>query len=198
MPGEGPRQRPQTARELAEEFRRAAGLGDAPPRRTVAGPPRTRRTAALVGAAVVLVACVGLGTMMIPGAPSGRAGAGAERGRERLGARGTPPPPPPVGPVLWEPKGYAAVDSSDIVPEHPGFPVRLKRKDDDAQFVFFGEASTSPTATIPAPTTTWGSGWPSVIVRKSDKVRFIRIPGTSTARRPESRRSPSPTPRTSR
>ena len=100
-----PAKRPQTARELAEEFRRAAGLGDAPPRRTVAGPPRTRRTAALVGAAVVLAACVGLGTMMIPRRPEGSGGSGSGTGAGT--ARGTWNlllPLPPSGPCSGSPK----------------------------------------------------------------------------------------------
>ena len=147
-----PAKRPQSARELAEEFRRAAGLGDAAPRRPVAGggSSRTRRIAS-VTAAVVLIAGVGLGAVMMIPRP----------GPEAAGAARTPPTTDarPVASVLWEPKGYAAVDPAPSPPITPASPcassgATMRRSSSSSTIT-----STSPRDTRRPRTTTGPGVW---------------------------------------
>ena len=77
------------------------------------------------------------------------------------------------------PKGYAAVDPNDIVPGHPGFPVNLRRLDDDVTFVFVRDRVYIPEGYEPESLQDLlgADGWPLAIIRKQDKVRFVRIEG---------------------
>jgi eukaryotic-like serine/threonine-protein kinase len=178
-----PARRPQTARELSERFLEAAGMSDVAPRRTaVAG--KSRR-AAVVAAAVVLVAGIGLAAAMVA----------RDRGKS------LPPPVPPVTPIdpvatdkkpevaietdvprrprLWVPKGYAADDPNNIVPGHPGSPVNLRRLDDDVRFYYIGEHVYIPEGYEPESLDdrVGDQGWPAALIRKGDKARFILIEG---------------------
>jgi serine/threonine protein kinase/formylglycine-generating enzyme required for sulfatase activity len=178
-----PARRPQTARQLAEQFLQAAGLSETVSRPSSAGTTQLRRMVA-VAAAVVLVAGIGLGAAMI--ARNGQKSSppidppipGKDSGGNGLDH--TNPPPPPQRPQLWEPEGHAADDPNDIVPDHPGFPVRLRRLDRDTLlFVFEREYVYLPEGYKPESLndTLEDEGWPRVIIRKRDGVRFIRIQG---------------------
>jgi eukaryotic-like serine/threonine-protein kinase len=177
-----PDKRPQTARELSERFRQAAAAGQAAPRRPAAGVSRWRRPA-VVAAGVVLVAVVGLGAAMIARSglrpPIDPAGTGIGAGGPVANAALTKTPTARQSPGLWEPKGYAAVDPNDIVPDHPGFPVQLERLDDDATFVFVRDRVYIPRGYKPESLNDLQGdpAWPRVIIRDRDKARFIRIPG---------------------
>jgi serine/threonine protein kinase/formylglycine-generating enzyme required for sulfatase activity len=178
-----PARRPQTARQLAEQFLQAAGLSETVPRLSSVGGARPRRMIALA-AVVVLLAGIGLGAVIV--ARSGTRSAGPIPEPEPV-ADPEPTALKPDIPVtsgrtrtirLWEPEGYAAVDPNDIVPDHPGFPVRLRRLDrETAQFVFQRDYVYLPDGYEPESlSNTEGERWPRVIVRQRDGVRFIRIP----------------------
>ena len=181
-----PARRPQSARELFEQFRQAAGMGKAAVRSPSAGTLRSRRTAA-VAAALVLVAGIGLGAALI--ARGGRISSivpakatnDSIRSVEKEGKTITPATSAPAhqSPRLWEPKGYAADDPNDIVPDHPGFPVNLRRLDDGVLFVWFRDRVYIPEGYEPESLNNLvgALGWPSVIIRKQDKARFILIEG---------------------
>ncbi len=171
-------------RRLAEQFLQAAGLSGTVARPSAAGAARWRRMVA-IAAAVVLVAGIGLGAAMIA----------------RNGTRLSPPIDPlkagnnssqtPDNPEitiapdsagslrLWEPEGYQA-DHQDLVPDHPGFSIHLRRTDRDTLlFVFHREYVYLPEGYKPESLddTVEAEGWPRVIIRERDGVRFIRIPG---------------------
>jgi eukaryotic-like serine/threonine-protein kinase len=178
-----PDRRPQTARALADQFNQAAGLSGTVSPLPVLGAARWRRTAAIF-ASVVFLAGIGLvaaisarhgsDSKIDPPRPSG------DSGPSPVHEGVTASPDETRRPRLWEPRGYAAVDPNDIVPDHPGFPVNLRRLDHEETTFFFqservylpeGYEAESLNEQVGA------AGWPRVIIRKSDETRFIRIPG---------------------
>ena len=169
-----PERRPRDAHELSEQFLRAAGIGKADPRpAAVVGTTRWRRPAGIAAAAIVLVCVIGLGAMMI-----------ARDGRKPLPSPDPPDPDPTPSLRLRVPKGYAAVDPKDIVPGHPGFPVNLRRLDDDVTFVFVRDHVYLPEGYEPESLEDrlGADGWPPAIIRKRDKARFVRIEGATYLR----------------
>jgi serine/threonine protein kinase/formylglycine-generating enzyme required for sulfatase activity len=179
-----PDRRPQTARELSERFLEAVRLSGTVIRPPSAGAARSRRMEA-VAAAVVLVAGIVVVAVMIARdgwkspPPIETVGTANDSGRTSEKPVTPIAPAAPQSPRLWEPKGYVAVDPNDIVPEHAGFPVQLKRLDDDAMFDFHRERVYLPRGYKPESLddTLEDEGWPRVIIRDRDGTRFIRIPG---------------------
>jgi serine/threonine protein kinase/formylglycine-generating enzyme required for sulfatase activity len=173
-----PDRRPHTARELSESFLQAAGVGPAVARRPPAEAARGRRVAA-AALVIALVTIIGLGVVLLP------------RGDRRPPVAPPPGPhtgdgEPPEGPEAvvaarsagpWEPVGYEALNPNDIVPDRPGFPVNLKRLDDGVTFVY-RDGIYLPEGYDPESLDDLESGgWPRALVRRRDKVRFIRIQG---------------------
>jgi eukaryotic-like serine/threonine-protein kinase len=173
-----PGKRPQTARELCDQFMRAAGLNVEVPRRSPGG-LAWRRWMPAAASAVLLAAAIGItrergkpAKPSIPTAPAVRAdGAPTESAALNVPAVSRKP-------ILWEPKGYAAVDPNNIVPGHAGFPVNLERLDGNVVFVFLKERVYIPEGyeAESLDDLIEDAGWPRVISRKRDKVRFIRVP----------------------
>jgi eukaryotic-like serine/threonine-protein kinase len=158
-----PAKRPQTARELAEEFRRAAGIvhtGPPPP-----SPPWRTVAAA---AAVVLIAGIGVGAMMMSRRPPPKDGS----------AGGSSVGPIEVElPRVWVPPGYKADDPSHTAPGRDGFAYNLKRQEDGVEFVFVRDHVYIPTGykAESLEDQVGAEGWPRVIIRARDGTRFIRI-----------------------
>jgi serine/threonine-protein kinase len=175
-----PARRPQTARELADQFRKAAGIAFDPHVRGAGGGRRLRRTA-MTAAAAVLIAGVGMGALFmawgarklpITEPPIGGSNAGGS-----VTKTGPEKPVAPRDSGLWEPEGYWAEDRTEIVPDHPNFPFHLKRRIDGALFVFVREGVYIPEGYEPeSPNDTLGD-WPRTIIRTGDQKRFIRIEG---------------------
>jgi serine/threonine-protein kinase len=81
---------------------------------------------------------------------------------------------------LFQPEGFAAVNSLDLVEGAPNLPRQLIRSIDNAVFTHFKDGVYLPDGYDPDPKdpeNRVGGVWPRVIVRKSDQARFIRIPG---------------------
>ncbi|HZW33575.1 MAG TPA: bifunctional serine/threonine-protein kinase/formylglycine-generating enzyme family protein [Isosphaeraceae bacterium] len=178
-----PARRPQTARELAAMFQKAAGVvAVVPPRPPAAVPSWWVRVAV---ASVLLFVVTGAiipyfrsrpGTVPsqeqsppIPDTPKSQAQ-----------AKDILPTPPPS----WPPRGYVAVDPGQTVPDRPDLPSRLKRQDDEIIFYHLRDELYLPVGYVPesqenAP---GAEKWPQVIVRERDKVRFLRIPGATYLR----------------
>ena len=184
-----PARRPQTARELSDRFLQAAGLSGTVARTPSAGAARSSRRMVAVAAAVVLIAGIGLGAAMIArnGTKSSHTSdppgsASDSGGTSKPDSTITPIPPQPLR--LWEPKGYVAVDPNDIVPDHAGFPVHLRRLHDDTIFVFHREGVYLPRGykAESLNDSLEDEGWPRVIIRGHDGARFIRIPGAGYLR----------------
>jgi serine/threonine-protein kinase len=183
-----PAKRPQTARELAERFRHAAGLA-------AAAAPRPRREAGMARAVKVAAAAalvIGLTAALVPLAKSFRLSgapistpANPENPKTDSTNSAVPQTTKPVGPQtassrLFQPEGFAAVDSFDLVDGAPNLPRRLTRSIDGAVFTYFKDGVYLPDGYEPDPKdpeNREGGVWPRVIVRKSDQIRFIRIPG---------------------
>ncbi len=178
-----PTRRPQSARELYEQFRKAAGIGKTEVSPRPFGTHRSR-TMAVVAAAVVLLASIGLAaTVYFRGSRVASLNPSTTKNNKvgTVESEGTRIAPA-VGSQtsgLWEPKGYVASDPTDIVPDHPGFPVHLRRLDDDVLFVFLRDRVYIPEEYEPESENNLvgAQGWPSVIIRKHDKARFILIEG---------------------
>jgi serine/threonine-protein kinase len=172
--------RPQSARELAERYRRA--LGQAKP---ISGPAPARWKTWAIASAAVLV--IGLIAAMIPLVPRviGRSPLAGNRqpdtGRTETGKDGSTSPTSPNA-KLWVPEGFLAVDADGTVADDPALPSRLKRKVGGVEFIHLRDGIYLPAAYKPDPdepdSTVGGERWPRVIVSKSDPARrFIRIQG---------------------
>ena len=196
-----PANRPQTARALAEAFLEAAGIGAAGPQprtemTTVVVPevpverpriPATRIAAAAVAVLVLIAGLAVIGFVMIRGrarisklAPPGNPGVPV------VTADITPVAPPVTrkAGTLWAPRGYEAVDPERRVADRDDLPMQLRRKADGVRFDHFAEGTYLPAGYAPeSQNELMGkAGWPRVIVRQKDKVRFIRIQGATYLR----------------
>ena len=69
-------------------------------------------------------------------------------------------------------------------PATPAFRVNLRRLDDDVTFVFVRDRVYIPEGYEPESLEDLlgADGWPPAIIRKQDKVRFVRIEGASYLR----------------
>jgi serine/threonine-protein kinase len=181
-----PAQRPQTARELGEKFRKAAGrmgpghIGGPPP------PPPWVKFAA--GLAAALVVALGVRAFWPPHQPENRPGASPNTSADPTNIGPPIAPDIPKGPkprrTLWVPAGYEVVDRDQTVAESPNLPKQLKRKADRVVFSHFRNGLYLPgdyTADPADPDDLVGK-WPRVIVRTADKARFIRIAGATYKR----------------
>jgi formylglycine-generating enzyme required for sulfatase activity len=174
-----PAQRPQSARELAEMFRTAAGVTPVvAPRPAPSIPSWWVRVAA---AAVLLFVVTGAFIPYLISRPAKPPGPGPQPPLPEIPEK---PPvaqvniPPPSRPS-WPPRGYQAVDPSQTVPDRPDLPRMLKRQDDEAVFYHLRDEVYLPVGYVPESeeNASGAERWPKVIVRERDKVRFIRISG---------------------
>jgi eukaryotic-like serine/threonine-protein kinase len=189
-----PGQRPQTARELADNFRQAAGItagpGGAGPSQSFAWPKIATAIVALGLAAGVLVAIIGMIRKPPVGASVANAGASATD-NANIPTAAPPVPPVPPAPKTWTPDGFAAPLPKNV-DEASGLPIQLKRGD-GALFTFYRDGMYLPAGYKAEGPESAPATWPRVIVRQSDKARFIRIDG-GTFRRGDARPDQSPAP----
>jgi serine/threonine-protein kinase len=185
--------RPQTARELAEQFRKAiAGV--------VPEPEKPRRKPPLLPIAAVCALVAGLtitslwqrsGGGVGPGEPvenkehkvpianGGAAGGASSTTSGPRGSVKTQHPTPM--PLTWVPDGYKVAEDLEPPPGAPSGMACLRRDSDKVEFYPLKTGAYLPFDYEPE---SLGLDdlvegiWPPVIVRKLDKkVRFIRIPG---------------------
>ncbi|HKI20961.1 MAG TPA: SUMF1/EgtB/PvdO family nonheme iron enzyme, partial [Isosphaeraceae bacterium] len=187
-----PDKRPQTARELADKFRQAAGITAGPGAAQLSRSlPWVKVAAAIVVlglAAIALVPVVGM--FRKPPAGSEKARSSNETGPV-VNAEPAPAanPPAPSPSKAWMPEGFAA-PLPKAVDDASGLPIQLKR-DDGALFAYYRDGMYLPVGYKPEGSEITPRQWPKVIVRQSDKTRFIRIDG-GTFLRGDPRRDQSP------
>jgi serine/threonine protein kinase len=180
-----PARRPQSARELAEMFRQAAGIagGPAPAARAQALP--WLRVAAVAG---ILLLAAGVGIPMVrafrkPAAGPADPGARAEMTKE---ASTSAEPSPSKAKTketdlaavpetkAWLPRGFVADTASAI--KAGGLPAQIKRED-GALFKLYQDGMYLPAGYRPQGAEQSAGQWPTAIVRESDEARFVRIDG---------------------
>jgi len=187
-----PDKRPQSAAELAEKFRQAAGITAG---RGAAGPSRPLPWGKVAAAAVVLALVAGALVPLV--GMFGKSPAGSEKARASnetapVVTAGSAPannPPAPSPTKAWMPKGFAAPVSKSV-DDGSGLPIQLKR-DDGALFAYHRDGMYLPVGYKPEDSESTAGQWPKAIVRQSDKTRFIRIDG-GTFLRGDPRRDQSP------
>jgi formylglycine-generating enzyme required for sulfatase activity len=163
--------RPQTARELAEQFRKAiAGV--------LPEPEKPRRKPPLLPIAAVCVLVAGLIVAALWRPDWGVIKPSPPNGTNEVVVK-PPPPPQPWAPEGYEPVGSGMAPGSDEA-------MRIRRKSDNVEFERLKAGVYLPVGYEPESGSledlTEGV-WPRVIVRSSDKrVRFIRIPGKTYPR----------------
>ncbi len=202
-----PARRPQTARELAERFLRAAGVspvGIGTGTFSSSAIPRGRlriSTPKLVAAALAALVLIAGTAIFAFTVLRDRGSNSTVRKRttavEVESSGGTPTVPntdkdQKKTSDLWEPEGYVAIDPEKRVPDRHDLPMHLKRKSDGIRFYHLGEGLYLPDDYAPesAGDVVGAAGWPRVIVRQRDKVPFIQIRGTTyCAATPAIRRS---------
>lgn len=157
-----PTKRPQSAMELAQKFREAAGLAEKPRR---------------VFWMAIAVAVLGMGLAgslplaFLSNREARLSSAGhAESAKEDRTKPAAEPPKP------WEPAGYQAVDGRQLA-EGTDEPLRLEK--DGVDFYRVRPGIYLPAGYKPE-SENWTAEegrWPPVILRESDGARFIRIEG---------------------
>ena len=179
-----PDKRPQTARELADKFRQAAGITSGPGA-ALSSPssPWPKVAAAVVGLAVAagaLFAVVGALRKPPPSADVASSGAGNTSANTESVPPVTPHTPATPAPTLapkrpWLPDGFAAPAAAGT-DTASGLSNQLKRED-GALFTLYRDGMYLPVGYKPEDPGTAPATWPKAIVRKSDNARFIWIEG---------------------
>jgi serine/threonine-protein kinase len=185
-----PDKRPQTARELAQQFR-AAMLSE---EHIVPARPHWRKAAAVVLAVALLFAAVPV-VQAIRKTIENRGHTGGERA-PKVVDRTPPGSEPPKGnetsrrsptEALPSPfQGYLVADNVKLPKDSPPGTTGLRRTSDDVEFYPLKTGAYLPVGYGPDPNDTDDLVeviWPRVIVRTSDSnVRFIRIPSKTYRR----------------
>jgi len=169
-----PDKRPQTARELAEQFRAAIPHAAG----TTPKPFRWRRVAVSALCVVLLVLTAGVIRRIMVSPTGSGAGSGGGHGN-------TPPPEPPPSqpspPGVWLPEGYVVAEPFEPAPDAPDEAMSIRRISSNVEFKRLKTGAYIPVNYEPESSDMSDleeSLWPRVIVRTTDKkVRFIRIPG---------------------
>ena len=172
-----PAQRPQSARELAEKFRQAAGIAGGP---GIAAPSRTLPWPKLAGAILIVGLAVGA---LIPIAGMFRkpSAAPVENPPSEETASVVPPKPPAIAPSTttplesWVPAGFAIAEPKDL-DKATSLPKTLVRED-GALFIYYKDGMYLPKDYKADDSNRTAGQWPRAIVRTSDQARFIRIDG---------------------
>jgi serine/threonine-protein kinase len=186
-----PDQRPQTAGELADQFRKAlAGLAPETekPRRTI---PLIPLTAVCVLVAGLIIAAPRLRDLGRSG--TAKSNSPPMAGKADKGKAGTPgksedatgePHHKEGGSAtkiaFWLPKDYEAAEPYEAAADVPDEAMRLRRTSDNVEFYRFKQGMYLPVGYEPESHNMddlTDGDWPRVIIRTWDKkVRFIRIP----------------------
>jgi serine/threonine protein kinase/formylglycine-generating enzyme required for sulfatase activity len=173
-----PAKRPQSAKELAQLFRAAAGL----PAEPTTG-PRSWMLPVVLTACLIIAAALALFLVPRTGSvpPGGdRPDIADNKGRDsweadQIGSQAADSERKPAA-IVWEPEGYQAVEPSQLAPGTDE-PMQLRRLDDDVAFNRFGPGLYLPVGyeTESVDVTDLVGDWPRVLIRTSDRTRFIRI-----------------------
>jgi eukaryotic-like serine/threonine-protein kinase len=177
-----PDKRPQTARELADRFRQAAGI-TAGPGAAISSPPFPwpKVAAAVVGlglAAGALFAVVGTfgkppASVDVANANSGTSITNKESVRSATADAAVPNLPVVAPTKPWVPDGFAA--SATAGTDKTSGLSNLLKREDGALFALYRDGMYLPAGYAPEDPETPAATWPKAIVRKADKTRFIRI-----------------------
>jgi eukaryotic-like serine/threonine-protein kinase len=186
-----PDKRPQSARELAENFRRAAGLMVETSATTRSRSRVWRRVVPAVvvtGLAAATLAAIVVALRAPPGrrdVPKSTAGE-TTRSTSRVTAPGaiaeTPSTgaPSSSGTISWIPTGFSATPTTGV-DERTGLAKQLRRAD-GAVFDYYTDGLYLPAGYTPEGPGSTSGRWPKTIVRRSDAARFIRIDGGTFVR----------------
>jgi serine/threonine protein kinase/formylglycine-generating enzyme required for sulfatase activity len=171
-----PDRRPQTARELAEQFRKAIA-GFVPSHEKV----RWRIPVLPITAACVVVAGLLVVAPRVANLVGSRTAAVTPEGP------GKPPDPSNiVGPTraadrapVWVPAGFEIAEPFEPAPDSPDEALRIRRISDHVEFYRLRTGAYLPVLYRPESDdlTDMEGAWPRVIIRTLDKARFLRIPG---------------------
>jgi serine/threonine-protein kinase len=178
-----PEKRPQTARELAEQFREALRVAEVRSTLPIAA-------ACLLTAALILL---WFRSFRIEGFHIAKTAGRLATGVPENSGKSPAKTPQPAGLAAWESRGYVplAPDSLKTMAVRTNFPVKtlsrdtggvpagLKRTDDQVVFYCFNSERGIylPLGYRPADADDLDAFWPKVLVRQADGVRFIRISG---------------------